>query len=249
MLDFDFDISKNPGWHKSSIGSISNEIGMGPFGSDIKVETFVKRGIPIISGCHLNDRILNEMNFNFITPEHAQALKRSIVHSGDIIFTHAGNIGQVSIIPKNTTYSEYILSQRQFYLRCNDKIIKPNIMIEFFLSQKGQYELLSNMSQTGVPSIARPTSHLKSIEIAVPPMNLQNEYDKYSETIIQYINHNRFIITQLNKLRDYLLPKLMIGEIDISQLELPTKYSFMGELPCMHDSKRGPENQSDRQNR
>jgi len=71
---------------------------MGPFGSNIKVSTFVPKGVPIISGNHLRGYFLEEPEFNYITEEHAEHLKNSIVYTHDIVFTHAGNIGQAANI-------------------------------------------------------------------------------------------------------------------------------------------------------
>ena len=40
-------------WRTATIGRIAEKVAMGPFGSSIKVETFVPEGVPIISGQHL----------------------------------------------------------------------------------------------------------------------------------------------------------------------------------------------------
>ncbi|WP_295911637.1 restriction endonuclease subunit S [uncultured Bartonella sp.] len=155
-----------------SIESIANKVAMGPFGSSIKVETFTSEGIPIISGAHLHNVKLTDGNYNFISPAHASNLKNSIVHKKDIIFTHAGNIGQVSYIPDNSKYKNYIISQRQFYLRCNERAL-PEYVAYYFKSQKGKFSLLANSSQVGVPSIAQPVSYLKSIKIPLPEKKVQ----------------------------------------------------------------------------
>lgn len=155
-----------------SIESIANKVAMGPFGSSIKVETFTSEGIPIISGAHLHNVKLTDGNYNFISPAHASNLKNSIVHKKDIIFTHAGNIGQVSYIPDNSKYDNYIISQRQFYLRCNERAL-PEYVAYYFKSRKGKFSLLANSSQVGVPSIAQPTSYLKSIRIPLPEKKVQ----------------------------------------------------------------------------
>ena len=155
-----------------SIESIANKVAMGPFGSSIKVETFTSEGIPIISGAHLNNVKLTDGNYNFISPAHASNLKNSIVHKKDIIFTHAGNIGQVSYIPDNSKYKNYIISQRQFYLRCNERAL-PEYVAYYFKSRKGKFSLLANSSQVGVPSIAQPVSYLKSIKIPLPEKKVQ----------------------------------------------------------------------------
>ena len=155
-----------------SIESIANKVAMGPFGSSIKVETFTSEGIPIISGAHLHNVKLTDGNYNFISPTHASNLKNSIVHKKDIIFTHAGNIGQVSYIPDNSKYKNYIISQRQFYLRCNERAL-PEYVAYYFKSRKGKASLLANSSQVGVPSIAQPVSYLKSIKIPLPEKKVQ----------------------------------------------------------------------------
>lgn len=41
-------------WQTQTVGEIAEKVAMGPFGSSIKVETFVLEGIPIISGQHLH---------------------------------------------------------------------------------------------------------------------------------------------------------------------------------------------------
>jgi len=138
------------GWIVVSIKDIAKRVGMGPFGSSIKVETFVPEGIPIISGQHLNQTLLEDNHYNFITPQHAEELKNSNVFRGDIIFTHAGNIGQVAYIPETSQYERYVISQRQFYLRCDLTKISPLFVIYFFKTPQGQHALLANTSSTGV---------------------------------------------------------------------------------------------------
>ena len=158
------------GWKMTTLGGVAEKIAMGPFGSNIKIETFVDEGVPVISGTHLNGHKLEDKDYNFITSEHADKLKSSIVFADDIIFTHAGNIGQVAYIPKNSKYKKYILSQRQFFLRPKKDQLQTEYLTYFFKTREGQHKLLANANQTGVPSIAQPASYLKSIEINLPPL-------------------------------------------------------------------------------
>lgn len=74
-------------WKKVKIEKVSEKVGMGPFGSSIKVETFVTTGIPIISGQHLHGSRLNENEgFNFLSLEHAEKLKNANVFRGISVF-------------------------------------------------------------------------------------------------------------------------------------------------------------------
>ena len=58
-------------WPTATILDIAEKVAMGPFGSNIKVSTFVPEGVPIISGNHLRGYFLEEPEFNYITEEHA----------------------------------------------------------------------------------------------------------------------------------------------------------------------------------
>ena len=164
---------------------------MGPFGSNIKVETFVDAGVPVISGAHLRGVRLEDGDFNFVTDEHAERMKNSNVYRGDVIFTHAGNIGQVAYIPPNSQYERYVISQRQFYLRCDLNKADPAFISYFFHSNEGQHKLLANASQTGVPSIARPSSYLKTIELSLPPLTEQRAIAHILGTLDDKIELNR----------------------------------------------------------
>ncbi|HRQ05812.1 MAG: restriction endonuclease subunit S [Nitrosomonas sp.] len=180
-------------WPYKRVEEIALKVAMGPFGSSIKVETFTDTGIPIISGQHLRDAELTDSEFNFITEEHADSLKNANVQRGDVIFTHAGNIGQVAFIPNHSKYQRYVISQRQFYLRCDTSIILPEFVVYYFKSPEGQHKLLANANQVGVPSIARPSSYLKTIEVPVPSIEEQQVVVRNIKALDVKIRANRRI--------------------------------------------------------
>ncbi len=203
------------GWEVSTIESLADTVAMGPFGSNIKVSTFVHDGIPVISGKHLNNTMLEDVDYNYITVEHADKLSRSNVYRGDIVFTHAGNIGQVSYVPLGSQYERYILSQRQFYLRPNTRKTCSLYMVYYFRSLIGQHELLANTSQVGVPSISRPVSNLKRITLVNPVMSVLTRFIKIVDPLHSMMTNTIKESETLAAIRDTLLPKLISGEIQI----------------------------------
>ena len=214
------EFSTRSDWPEMTIGDVAVKVAMGPFGSNIKVSTFVEYGVPVISGNHLRGYFLEEPSYNYITEEHAEKLKNSIVYPKDIIFTHAGNIGQVAMIPDGCEFSYYVLSQRQFYLRCNTELVVPEYVLLFFHSKKGQHELLSYANQTGVPSIAQPATNLKKIGLPIPSLDEQKDWLSVVTPLITMYQNNYQETKRLASLRDTLLPKLMSGGIDVSNLNL-----------------------------
>ncbi len=210
---------KPVGWRDVRVEDIAEKVAMGPFGSNIKVSTFIDDGIPVISGRHLNSTMLEDSHFNFVTEEHADRLKNSHVFRGDIVFTHAGNIGQVSYIPETSRYTRYVISQRQFYLRCNRMLALPTFMVYYFRSPEGQHKLLANTSSVGVPSISRPATNLKTIEFCLPPRCVLDAFDVLIIEFHRTIGANIAESSVLAATRDLLLPKLMSGEIRLKDAE------------------------------
>jgi type I restriction enzyme S subunit len=161
-------------WETYKLGEICDDVAMGPFGSNLKVDNFIDKGVPVIRGMNLNDGGFTNNSFAFVSEEKANSLKRCLAYPDDLVFTHRGTLGQVAIIPKDG-YEKYLVSQSQMRLTVNKRYLSPKYLYYFFKSPLGQKELLKNSSQVGVPAIANPTKSLKEVEIAIPDLKTQDE--------------------------------------------------------------------------
>ena len=203
------------GWEVKTIEAIATRVGMGPFGSSIKVASFVPKGVPVISGQHLHGFMVEDTTFNFVTQEHAERLKAANVQRGDVVFTHAGNIGQVAYIPENSRYDRYVISQRQFFMRCDPAQVTPSFVAFYFRSPEGRHRLLANASSSGVPSIARPVTYLRSIRLTMPPKPIMDAFEKLLQPLLAQFRRNLDEGSALATVRDTLLPKLVSGELRV----------------------------------
>jgi type I restriction enzyme, S subunit len=90
----------------------SKAIVSGPFGSNIGSRFFVESGVPVIRGNNLTTDMAQFVDdgFVFVTDEKADELGACDAFPGDLIFTAAGSLGQVGIIPDGARYSRYIIS-------------------------------------------------------------------------------------------------------------------------------------------
>lgn len=178
------------GYETYRIADLIDEIAMGPFGSNIKVSCFVDSGVPVLNGSNLEGFSLSEKTFRYVTREKADSLNKANAHRGDIVITHRGTLGQIVFIPQDSKYDRYVISQSQFRVRCNDKVL-PEYLVYYFHTPIGQHKLLSNASQVGVPALARPSSTFQQIEVVLPELSIQKRVVEIIFTIQKKIVNNQ----------------------------------------------------------
>jgi Restriction endonuclease S subunits len=126
-----------------------------------------------------------------------------------IIVGRKGNIGTVHLshtgfYPIDTTY----------YVKSNLPDLNPVYYFYYLLQSLG----LSHMNNdSAVPGLNRETVY--NLDIVIPPNDLICEFDSKVEIFHMQINQNNSEIDQLSKVRDYLLPRLLSGEIEVREAE------------------------------
>jgi type I restriction enzyme S subunit len=186
-------------WKEFKISDIIDEISMGPFGSNIKVDNFINAGIPVLNGSNLQGFKLNEDSFNYVSKEKADSLGKANAHRGDVVITHRGTLGQIIYIPEDSKYEQYVISQSQFRLKLKENLIRPDFFVYFFHTRLGQHRILMNASQVGVPALARPTSTFKEVLVPVPSMDVQIKVMKILHSLDDKIEVNRQINDNLEQ--------------------------------------------------
>ena len=192
-----------------SISELIDEIAMGPFGSNIKVECFVDDGIPVLNGSNLNGFFLTEDSFRYVTEEKADSLGRANAHRGDIVITHRGTLGQIVCIPETSKHDRYVISQSQFRVKCNEKVL-PEYLVYYFHTAIGQHKLLSNASQVGVPALARASTTFQKIEVEIPDIKTQQKAVSVLNAIEAKINVNRSINENLQQQAQAIYQQMFI---------------------------------------
>lgn len=221
-----------------SISELIDEIAMGPFGSNIKVECFVDDGIPVLNGSNLNGFFLTEDSFRYVTEEKADSLGRANAHRGDIVITHRGTLGQIVCIPETSKYDRYVISQSQFRVKCNKKVL-PEYLVYYFHTAIGQHKLLSNASQVGVPALARASTTFQKIEVEIPDVKTQQKVVSVLNAIEEKINVNRSINENLQQQAAALYGKYF-PYATTDELPAGWRVGTVGDIVEIHDSKRIP---------
>ena len=195
------------------ISELIEEIAMGPFGSNIKVECFVDEGIPVLNGSNLDGITLKEDSFRYVTEEKADSLKRANARRGDVVITHRGTLGQIVYIPQNSKHDRYVISQSQFRIRCNEKVL-PEYLVYYFHTPIGQYKLLSNASQVGVPALARPSTTFQQIEVELPNLDIQKRIIGILRSLDDKIELNNKINKNLERQAQAFYSSIFIDNAD-----------------------------------
>lgn len=159
-------------WEYQNIESIVKQgkgnLVSGPFGSNISRKYFVEEGVPVIRGNNLPKDFTKffDDGFVFVTKEKAIELKNCLTLTDDIIFTSAGTVGDVGLIPKQTNFEQYIISNKQIRLRVDTEKIYP-LFVYYWLKQNHIKQEIVNLN-TGSSIPLLTLGSVKKISISFP---------------------------------------------------------------------------------
>lgn len=169
------------------------DIAAGPFGSNLKVSCFTTTGFPIIDGANLKEFTVTDNITKFVSEDKARSLHRSIAKRRDVVVTISGNVGQVSYIPDNSQYAEYLCSQRQFRVTFDESKIYVPYLVYYLHSVEGQSKILAFANQTGVPALSQPLKNFRKIKIDLPSLAEQKKIAAILSALDEKIAINRAI--------------------------------------------------------
>ena len=169
-----------------------------------------------------NDLLLDTANM--ISKEEAEGkYSHFMLNEWDIVISSSGTLGRYAIVRKE-----------HLPLCLNTSIIRFAPKHSFnhysyvysYLTSRGFYHYLLTMGSGSVQLNFGPT-HLKQIDLIVPPDDVLKEYNDLIFPLIEKMKSLKSEIDQLIKLRDTLLPKLMSGAIDVSKINCDLKLYFI----------------------
>jgi len=180
-------------------------------------KSFTSSGINFIKAeSILDNHSIDSSKFAFIDEETNALLKRSIIKANDIVFTIAGTLGRFamvdnSVLPANTNQAVAII-------RPDETKVTPAYLYSFFIGN-WHNEYYSKRIQQAVQANLSLTT-IKSLPIAVLNNTTMSNYDKLVSPLFALMKNNEEENRRLSKLRDALLPKLISGELDVSDINL-----------------------------
>jgi type I restriction enzyme S subunit len=164
----------------------------GPFGSSLTRSDYVEyEGVPISRGNNLKvgSRVFVDEDFVYVSEEKARKLANNSVVRGDIILTQRGTIGQVAIIPVNSRYERYILSQNQMKITLDPLKVNPKYFLYYFLSKEVQDQIQRIAIGGVIPGFN--LTQFRAFEVVIPPLDVQDGIVVTLDSIDSKIELNR----------------------------------------------------------
>lgn len=174
----------------------------GPFGSNIGSRFFVAAGVPVIRGNNLSmgqKRFIDD-GFVFITEDKARELRNCNARSDDIIFTAAGTLGQVGLMPKIGRFESYIISNKQIRLRLDTNQAFP-LFAYYFLSSPDMRAFIASQNKgSSVPLLT--LGIIRNLKIPLPPITTQKRIVAILSAYDDLIENNQQRIALLEKMAE-----------------------------------------------
>ena len=208
--------SSESGWKKVTLNEVTSKFGTG---LNPRKNFVLGRGnnyYVTIKNMRDNRIYLNDRCDKIDDGAISKIQDRSDLQVGDLLFSGIGTIGRVYLIDrpvKNWNTSESI-----FNLRPNNTFISSEFLFMLLIS-KDMQEYAVNLASGSVQKGIR-MADLKRYLFLLPPKNIMESLTLLWGPIIKQIKNNEYENDSLIVLRDTLLPKLMSGELDVSDIDI-----------------------------
>ena len=183
----------------------------------------VASGVPSIGAENVKQLgVVNFSSVKFIPEEFAEKMKTGAINGYELLLYKDGGkpgtfIPHFSMFGEGFPYRKFFINEHVFKLDFGDKGF--NEFAYFFMKTDYAYHwLASNGGKAAVPGINQ--QNVKDIWIFSPENSKVKEFGEWVQPLFTTILKNCAQNVKLAELRDTLLPKLMSGELDVSDIDL-----------------------------
>lgn len=173
-------------------------------------------GFPLVTSKHLLPFGVDLSSANFISLEDYNKInERSKVDTYDILLSMIGTVGLISLVIENPV--KYAIKNVGLFKTSNCPDLYAFIL-PYLRSEKTTQYIERTLAGSTQKYIS--LSELRKMPIALPSEDQLRDYNKVAIPLINQIVNLTEENKLLKSLRDALLPKLISGELDVSDLDL-----------------------------
>ena len=211
FVDFEpFNGTKPDDWNYGIVDDLANEIICGKTPST-KVADYYGSDIPFITIPDMHGNVYTVSTERYLSLFGAQSQAKKMLPKNSICVSCIGTAGLVTLVATESQTNQQINS-----------IIPKNGYSPFYiyLLMQTLSEVINKLGQSGSTIVNLNKAQFSKIQVLVPSVTSMKEFDGTVSPLFSLILENQKENIQLSSLRDTLLPKLMSGEIDESDLDL-----------------------------
>lgn len=186
-------------------------------GFAFKSSWWTTTGVKVIKIGSINQDNLNLLECSYVDEDKIDKAKDFKVNAGDLLIAMTGaTIGKFAMVPYSS--NTLLVNQRvgKFFLGNNP--IEKLPFIYCTLKQPDVYcEIVNRGQGSAQPNIS--ASEIISIPCVIPSKEAINKFNETIQPLFDLIISNQRENHQLSTLRDSLLPKLISGELDVSNID------------------------------
>ena len=172
---------------------------------------------PYIRVRDLNDVVFASLsaNYEYVDDETQKTISHYITTTDDVLISIVGTIGLTAIVDKSLNMAN--LTENCVKVT-NLHGISPEYLLLYLRSQHGSEEI-----KKGTVGAVQAKLPIKNIQALSVPLLPQSDLQSLNDTLKVLFNQLSINVAEskcLTDIRDSLLPKLMSGELDVSNLDL-----------------------------
>ena len=151
----------------------------------------------------------------FVDKHSYDFLSKSTLHGGEIIISNVGDVGSVFLCPKLD--KPMTLGNNIIMLRPEQDNMRYYLYI-WFKWLYGQSLIQGITGGSAQPKFNK--TDFKNLQIFLPPDDLLEQFHQIVKPMFELIDENNVESQTLTITRDTLLPRLMSGELDVSDIDI-----------------------------
>ena len=211
FIDFEpFDNSMPLDWTKGTIDDLAKEIVCGKTPSTKKVE-YYGSDIPFITIPDMHKKIYTVTTERYLSKLGANSQARKSLPKNSVCVSCIGTAGLVTLVAEESQTNQQI----------NSIIPKDSFSSYYiYLLMQTLSETINKLGQSGSTIVNLNKSQFGKIQVNIPTLSTMTKFDETVFPVFERILQNEKENLNLTSLRDTLLPKLMSGELDISNIDI-----------------------------
>lgn len=172
---------------------------------------------PYIRVRDLNNTVFASLStdYEYVDDETQKSISRYITSAGDVLISIVGTIGLTAIVDK--TLDNANLTENCVKLT-NLREISPEYLLLYLRSPAGIEAIAKGT--VGAVQLKLPIKNIQAMPVPLLPKEEVQLLNEVLSVIFNQISANILELKRLGEIRDVLLPHLISGELDISDIDL-----------------------------